>query len=135
MGKFLPFQMANTFDMIEKTSSCLVVCAKFRFVFISGHYEKSHQKIVKMGTIFRIKIFLFGTAKTKCQQRLQVFQWIFTNWNIAEMLKKVWFEKARELTFQSYLKSASLVKKSMKICFFHFFSKKAFTSGQISPTF
>ena len=69
-------------------------------------------------------IFTFGTAKIKCQQQAQVFQLILINWNPIKMLKKVWFEKAWELTFQSHLKLVSLVKKSMKSCFFSIYLKK-----------
>ena len=53
------------------------------------------------------KIFTFGAAKVKCQQRVQVFQSIWTNYDPIEMLKKVWLEDAWELNFQSYFKSVS----------------------------
>ena len=85
--------------------------------------EKRYRKIVKMATICQKKI-TFRAAKTKCQQRAQVFQWIWIFWNPIKMLKKVWFEKAWELTFQSHLKLVSLVKKSMKSCFFFNFFEK-----------
>ena len=85
--------------------------------------------------LFAKNIFTFGAAKTKCQQRAQVFQLIWIDLNPFKMIKKIWFEKARELTLQSHLKSVSLVKKSMKSWFFDFFWKKAFTLDQISQTF
>ena len=87
------------------------------------------------GRILQKNIFTFGTAKTKCQQRARVFQLIWIDWNLIKMLKKVWFEKAWELTFHSHLKLVSLVKKSMKSCFFRFFWKNAFTLDQISQNF
>ena len=87
------------------------------------------------GRILQKNIFTFGTAKTKCQQQARVFQLIWIDWNLIKMLKKVWFEKAWELTFHSHLKLVSLVKKSMKSCFFQFFWKNAFTLDQISQTF
>ena len=53
------------------------------------------------------KIFMFGAAKVKCQQQAQVFQLISTIYDPIELLKKVWFEDAWELTFQSYFNSVS----------------------------
>ena len=121
-------------DFVSTTSFCLFL-RHLQFVWISRNSKKSYRKIVKMAEILQRNIFTFGTAKTKCQQQARVFQLIWIDWNLIKMLKKVWFEKAWELTFHSHLKLVSLVKKSMKSCFFPFFWKNAFTLDQISQTF
>ena len=54
-------------------SLCLIVCAKFCFVFISGNYEKSHQKIVKMKTIFPPKKSCLVLPKLKANSRRRFF--------------------------------------------------------------
>ena len=93
---------------------------KLRFFYFWKFWKElpeNHQN----GQFLQKNIFTFGTAKTKCQQRARVFQLILINWNPIKMIKKVWFEKARELTLQSHLKSVSLVKKSIKSWFLKFF--------------
>ena len=77
-------------------------------------WELSKRKNRQYGDFLQKNIFTFGSAKTKCQQRAQVFQLIWIDLDPFKMIKKIWFEKARELTPQSHLKSISLVKKSMK---------------------
>ena len=100
-------------------------CLPFTIWFlISWNSQKELPENSQNGNFLQKNIFTFGAAKTKCQQRAQVFQLILINWNPIKMLKKVWFEKAWELTFQSHLKSVSLIKKSMKSWFFGFFEKK-----------
>ena len=67
------------------------------------------------------KIFTFGAAKVKCQQ---VFQSILANYDPIEMLQKVWFEDAWELTFHSPVKTANLDKNTSEKSFSCHFVKK-----------
>ena len=106
-----------------------------QFVFDFWEVLKRVTRKSSKWQLLQKNIFTFGAAKTKCQQRAQVFQLIWIDLNPFKMIKKVWFEKARELTLQSHLKSVSLVKKSIKSWFLKFFWKKAFTLDQISQTF
>ena len=80
-------------------------------------------------------IFTFGAAKVKCQQQAQIFQLISTNYDPIEMLKKVWFEDAWELTFQNYSNSVSQEILSSKKSIFENLSKILQMLGQFLPTF
>ena len=53
MGKFLPFQMANTFDMIEKTSSCCVVTP----------YELTNQYVAFEDTLYGAMQWSMSSSK------------------------------------------------------------------------
>ena len=79
--------------------------------------------------------FTFLSATSKCQQRAQVFQLISVISMFWKTLKKVWFEKAWELTFHSLLKLVNHLKKSMKSWFYENFSKRVLQYNQISPAF
>ena len=81
---------------------------------ISANSQKELPESRQNGNFLQKNIFTFGAAKTKCQQQAQVFQLIWIDLNPFKMIENVWFEKARELTLQSHLKSIILVKKSMK---------------------
>ena len=55
--------------------------------------------------------------------------------NVLKDPKKVWFEKAQELTFHSLLKLVNHLKKSMKSWIYENFSKKVLQCSQIFPAF
>ena len=85
-----------------------------QFVFDFWEVLKRVTRKSSKWQLLQKNILTFGAAKTKCQKRAQVFQLIWIDLNPFKMIKKIWFEKARELTLQSHLKSVSLVKKSIK---------------------
>ena len=67
--------------------------------------------------------------------QVQVLQLISINYDPDEMLKKVWFEDARELTLQSYLNSVSQEILRSKTLIFKNLPKILQIFGQFLPIF
>ena len=56
---------------------------------ISGNSQKELLGNCQNGDFLQKNIFTFGTAKTKCQQRAQVFQLIWIDLNPFKMIENV----------------------------------------------
>ena len=72
--------------------------------------------------LFKIHSACCGLPKSNASSKRRFLNGFCSNWNFDKMQKKVWLEKAQELTFQSYLKSGNLLKKSI---FFSFLQKNS----------
>ena len=82
------------------------IYALFSFDFLATLFQ-SYEKIIKMAQILPKKNFTFVSRSNECQQRAQLFQWIWRLWMLLKNFQKVCFEDAWEITFQSLLKLAN----------------------------
>ena len=79
----------------------------YAYFWFSGNTFTELSENHQDGADFAKENFTFGSRSNKCQQRAQLFQWIWRLWMLLKNFQKVWFEDAWEITFQSLLKLAT----------------------------